>query len=116
MIDMATSLGRSGLQDWLIQRVTAVILAIYMGILIFHFIVQPDLTYPAWRGLFENTWMRYWSLLALLSLIAHAWIGVWTVSTDYVKPLWLRFPLQIIIIVALLGYLVWGVQIIWAIQ
>lgn len=59
--------------------------------------------------------MRYATLLALLSLIAHAWIGIWTVTTDYIKPLWLRLSMHGLVILALLLYVVWGVHIIWGV-
>lgn len=113
MVESATSLGRSGLQDWLVQRVSAVILTLYIGVLICYLFFYSDFSYLQWQNLFETNWMRYFSLLALLSLIAHAWVGVWTISTDYIKLLWLRLMFQIIIVMCLFYYVVWGVQIIW---
>lgn len=115
MVETATSLGRSGLQDWLIQRITAIILAIYTVFLIIYFVTHPTLQYEQWRALFDFNLMKYSSLLALLSLILHAWIGIWTVITDYIKPLLLRLSIQIIIMLALLACFVWGIQIIWRI-
>jgi len=115
MVETATSLGRSGLQDWLIQRATALILAAYTAFLLGYLIMHPSLQYETWRALFFFQPMRYVSLLAVLSLMAHAWIGIWTVSTDYVKPVTIRFFLQAMILIALLGLLLWGIQIIWSI-
>lgn len=113
MVESATSLGRSGLQDWLVQRVSAVILTLYIGVLVFYLLLHSDFNYLQWQHLFETSWMRSFSLLALLSLVAHSWVGVWTISTDYIKLLWLRLMFQIIIILSLFYYVVWGVQIIW---
>lgn len=113
MVKMATALGRSGLQDWLIQRITAVILAVYIVFILSHVFAMNVHGYHSWYELFLNPWMRAATLLALMSLIAHAWVGVWTITTDYLKPLMIRLPVQILVILALLGYFVWGIQIIW---
>jgi succinate dehydrogenase / fumarate reductase membrane anchor subunit len=53
------------------------------------------------------------TLFALFSLALHAWVGLWTVLTDYVKPLILRYLLQAIILLALFVYVVWGIFILW---
>jgi succinate dehydrogenase / fumarate reductase membrane anchor subunit len=113
MVNTATSLGRSGAQDWLIQRVSAVILAGYTLFIMAYLIFHSEHNYENWRVLFRSDWMRYSSLLALLSLIAHAWIGVWTVITDYIKPVMIRIALQLMVFLALLAYLVLGMKIIW---
>lgn len=114
MVEIATSLGRSGLQDWLIQRVTAIILALYTVFLLVYLFLNPKLSYEEWRLLFASDGMRYASFFVLLSLIAHAWIGIWTVTTDYIKPSSLRLGVQLPIIFALLGCLVWGIRILWS--
>jgi succinate dehydrogenase / fumarate reductase membrane anchor subunit len=113
MVKMATALGRSGLQDWLIQRITAVILALYLVFVWSHVFAMNVHSYHSWHALFSNPWMKGATLLALTSLIAHAWVGVWTITTDYLKPLIIRLSVQVLIILALLGYFVWGIQIIW---
>lgn len=115
MVKPATSLGRSGLQDWLIQRFSAVILAIYTAFLIGYFITHPQLQYETWHALFACKIMQYATLFALLSLILHAWVGIWTVITDYVKPLLLRLLLQVFLVVGLLICLIWGICILWSI-
>lgn len=116
MLEMTTSLGRSGLQDWLIQRVSAVILGSYFLFLLFFFIHHMPLQYETWVSLFAHAWMRYVHLLVLLALLAHAWIGVWTVTTDYLKPVMLRFPIQVFIVLGILYTLFWGVNIFWSIK
>ncbi len=120
MVTNVTSFGRSGLADWVVQRVSAVILAAYTLFLVFWFLQQADVQYTQWVALFESTGMRIFSLLALLSLVAHAWVGVWTITTDYLTPLSLgkaatavRFVVQCACMVALFVYLVWGIDILW---
>lgn len=113
MVKAATSLGRSGLQDWIIQRITAVILAVYVAFLFGYFMVNSNFDFWTWRIFLMFPLMQFATLLALLSLIAHAWIGIWTVITDYLKPVGIRLFVQSLVVVALLVYLIWGIQIIW---
>lgn len=113
MVTNITSFSRSGLSDWLIQRVSAVILLVYVLFLVGYFLCHPALDHAAWSALFQCTPMRIFSLLALLSLAAHAWIGLWTVSTDYIKPNVLRVMFQLFVILSLFAFVVWGIQVIW---
>jgi succinate dehydrogenase / fumarate reductase membrane anchor subunit len=113
MVASVTSFGRSGLYDWMIQRVTAVVLAAYTVFILGYLVLNPDLTYAQWSELFSQTCVRIFSLLALLSLGAHAWIGLWTVSTDYLKGTGIRFVFQAGCGLIMFIYVVWGVQILW---
>lgn len=121
MVSNVTALGRSGLSDWLIQRISAVILAIYSVGLLGWFVCQAPVDYATWQALNACLAMRIANTLALLAVIAHAWIGVWTILTDYVtsarlgdKGTALRILLQAIAFLWLFVSLVWGVVIIWA--
>jgi len=112
-VKAATSLGRSGLHDWIIQRISAVVLAIYT-IYVFNFLLTtPDISFQLLQALFHDEFFKVISLLALVSLISHAWIGLWTVSTDYIKPQAIRFLFQSLLILFCLYCLIWGVQILW---
>ncbi|MDV2079340.1 succinate dehydrogenase, hydrophobic membrane anchor protein [Marinobacter xestospongiae] len=112
MVSSVTNLGRSGVYDWLIQRVTAYVLALYT-IFMLGFALTTDVNYESWSALFGQTWFRIFSLLALISLGAHAWVGLWTVTTDYVKAMAPRFLIQAVCGLAMFVYIVWGVQILW---
>lgn len=72
MVTSITSFGRSGLYDWMIQRVTAVVLLAYTIFMIGYLLLNPGLDYAQWSSLFECTSMRIFTLLALLSMAAHA--------------------------------------------
>lgn len=110
-----TNFSRSGLSDWLIQRFSAVVLALYTVFVVGFLLANPGLGFAEWKELFENTAFRIFSLLALISTVAHAWIGMWTISTDYLKPAGARFVFQVICFLAVFVYLVWGIEIIWGV-
>lgn len=116
MVEIATSFGRSGLQDWLIQRVSAVVIAIYTFFLTGYFLSHTTVSYIEWRQLFSDTSMQYGSFLVLLSLLAHAWIGFWTITTDYIKHLALRLILQVLFILAVLLCLAFGIQVLFSVK
>ncbi len=113
MIHSITNLTRTGLKDWFIQRVSAVILAAYVLFLVGYLFGHSGLDYGAWKALFQCTWMRDFTLLAVLSLIAHAWIGMWTIFTDYIHCAVLRSLIQVIVVIAFLVYFVWTIAILW---
>lgn len=113
MVKNVTSLTGNGLRDWLIQRITAIILGLYFLFLLGFFIAHPQLGYIDWLRLFYHPTMQIFTFFALLSVIFHAWVGMWIVLTDYVDPPGLRLSLQVIIILALLGCLAWGILILW---
>ena len=87
MVTSVTNLSRSGLYDWMAQRVSAVVLAAYFIFLIGYLVANPGIGYAQWHELFASNWMRIFSLLALVALGAHAWVGMWTIATDYLTPM-----------------------------
>ena len=122
MVTNVTNFSRTGLYDWMAQRVSAVVLAAYFLILLGYVLFNPGLTYAEWHGLFSHTAMRIFSLLALVALSVHAWVGMWTISTDYLTPMALgkaatvvRFLFQAVCGIAMFAFFVWGVQILWGI-
>lgn len=115
MVKSVTSLTGNGLRDWLIQRVTAVILALYTLFLVGFLMLHQPMTYDLWADLYDNVLMRVFTFFALLSMVYHTWVGVWTVLTDYIKCACLRLILLVLAMLALLGYMVWGVMIVWGI-
>ena len=102
-----------GLRDWLAQRVTAVVMAIYTLVLLTALLGLPRLDYPHWKALWELPIMRFATVLFALSLLLHAWVGMRNIFMDYIKPLALRLTLFALVIVALVTYGAWTVQILW---
>lgn len=120
MVTNVTNFSRSGLFDWMAQRVSAVVLAVYFLFLIGYLVVNPGLQFDQWQALFQSGWMRIFSLLALVALAVHAWVGMWTISTDYLTNMAIgksatavRFIFQAACGIAMFAFFVWGVQILW---
>jgi succinate dehydrogenase / fumarate reductase membrane anchor subunit len=103
-----------GLRDWAVQRVTGGIIAVYSLFLAGVLLMQPALDFITWRSLFAHTWMRVPSFVCLLAVYVHAWIGMRDILMDYVKPTTLRLCMQVVVIVSLVAYTVWTVQILWS--
>ncbi len=112
MVDQ-TKHSRSGLFEWLVQRSTAVIVGVYAIFLMVYLLDHVAANYSSWHALYANSWMRIFTVIVVLSVIWHAWIGLWTVFTDYVKSKMLRLILEVIVILLLLGYLIWVLDILW---
>lgn len=102
-----------GLKDWIIQRATAIIMALYTVLFLAVVgAVGPD-TFEAWRGIFAGGFMKFMTSLFFISLFYHAWIGVRDIWMDYAKPDGLRLILMIATAAVLVGYAGWAVQILW---
>lgn len=115
MVKSVLGVNHQGLTDWLIQRVSAIVMAIYSIGLIAFFMTHSGLTFSDWHDLFTHMWMKIATLLFLLSLLFHAWVGMWTIFTDYVKPFVLRLVLHVIVLLALVAFFFEGAMILWSI-
>lgn len=102
-----------GTRDWLGQRFTAVILVLYTLYLLFSVLTVPTLSYGTWYGLFLSPFMKIATLLAMLALLYHAWVGIRDVLMDYIRPTWIRLLLETATVVLLVGYAFWAVIILW---
>ncbi|MDD5330990.1 MAG: succinate dehydrogenase, hydrophobic membrane anchor protein [Sulfuricella sp.] len=116
MVERVVTGAHYGLRDWLMQRVTAVAMALYAVFLTAFLLTHQPLQYADWSGLFHHPWMRLASLLFLLSLYLHAWVGVRDILMDYVHPVALRLAAEVLAILVLVAYAAWSVQILWGLQ
>jgi succinate dehydrogenase / fumarate reductase, membrane anchor subunit len=107
-------LGGTGLRDWLTQRVSAVYLGAYVAFLTIYFLMHSNLSYDQWQMLFSSLWMQIGTILALVFIGLHAWIGLSIVATDYIKPACIRLGVLGLVLIALFAYIVWGIAILWS--
>jgi succinate dehydrogenase / fumarate reductase, membrane anchor subunit len=102
-----------GLKDWIAQRATALIMAVYTLILLATLGAIGPSNYDAWRAIFSNGFMQFMTFLFFISLFWHAWIGMRDIWMDYIWIDGLRLVLMIATIAALVGYAGWAVKILW---
>jgi succinate dehydrogenase / fumarate reductase membrane anchor subunit len=103
-----------GLRDWLVQRITAAVMAVYSVLFAALLVTCAPGGYGDWRALFASQWMRLATFVFFLGLLWHAWIGMRDILMDYVKPTAARLSLQVLTLIALAGYAGWAIQILWS--
>ena len=102
-----------GLFDWLVQRLSAVVMVAYTLLLLLVLARMPQIDYVHWKALWNVPVMRYCTALFLLALYLHAWVGLRDIFMDYIKDAGLRLTLYVFTVIALLWYAIWSVQILW---
>jgi succinate dehydrogenase / fumarate reductase membrane anchor subunit len=102
-----------GLTDWLLQRLTAVVMTAYTLLILGIALWNGGLDYALWRALFTNDAFRLATFLFMVALVYHAWIGVRDIYMDYFKSTAIRLTLEAASVVVLIAYLGWTIQILW---
>lgn len=106
-----TGSAHTGLGEWLLQRLSAVYMGVFVIYLVLRFAIDPISDYLTWRDWFLAGPVRIGFALFFVSTLIHAWIGARSVFMDYLKPVWLRFVAQIATGTGLLVLTLWLVQI-----
>lgn len=104
-----------GLRDWLLQRISAIVMALYSVAFLLCFLPRLPLNFEEWHAWFAHPVGKIATLLFMLSLLLHAWVGVRDIFMDYIKPFGLRFSLQVLVILLLLVYALWAVALLWSV-
>ncbi|MFT3954802.1 MAG: succinate dehydrogenase, hydrophobic membrane anchor protein [Piscinibacter sp.] len=102
-----------GLRDWLAQRITAALMALFTLALIVQILLPGEMGYDKWAGIFSRQWMKVLTFVVIVSLLYHVWVGMRDVWMDYVKPVAIRLVLQVFTIVWLVGCAGWAIQVLW---
>jgi len=102
-----------GLRDWLAQRITAALMALFTLVVIVQVLLPGEMGYDKWAGIFGRQWMKVLTFVTIVSLLYHAWVGMRDVWMDYIKPVAIRLALQVFTIVWLVGCAGWAIQVLW---
>ena len=102
-----------GLRDWLSQRVTASLMALFTLVVIVQVLLPGEMGYDKWAGIFSHQWMKVLTFVVIVALAVHAWVGIRDIWMDYVKPVAVRLLLQVATIVWLVGCMGWAIQVLW---
>ena len=123
LVTNVTSFGRSGLADFVLQRVSAVVLGLYGLCLAGFFAVTPNVDHAALVGFLDSLTMKAFTTLAVVALAMHAWIGMWTVGTDYVRRHYFGrghtvylATYQVVCLGAIFVYVLWPLSVVWQIS
>ena len=105
-----------GLRDWLSQRITGGLMALFTIILLAQLIfTRGPIGYDLWAGIFAAQWMKVLTFSVIVALLYHVWVGMRDIWMDYVQPVAIRLVLQIFTIVWLVGCAGWAIQVLWKI-
>ena len=103
-----------GLRDWLGQRVTGVLMALFTLIVMAQvMLTKGRIGYEQWAGIFSPQWMKVLTFATIIALLYHAWLGMREIWMDYIEPVSIRLALQVFAIVWLVGCAGWAVQVLW---
>lgn len=103
-----------GTRDWLAQRATAVLMALFTLVVLAKVLfTSGPVSYESWAGIFHPQWMKMLTFATILGLVYHVWVGMRDVLMDYVKPVGIRLALQVLVIVWLVGCAGWAIQVLW---
>jgi succinate dehydrogenase / fumarate reductase membrane anchor subunit len=102
-----------GLRDWLSQRVTAALMALFTLVVLAQVLFGPKMGYDRWAQIFASQWMKVLTFVVIVALAWHVWVGVRDIWMDYVKPVAVRLVLQVFTIAWLVGCAGWAVQVLW---
>jgi succinate dehydrogenase / fumarate reductase membrane anchor subunit len=103
-----------GLRDWLAQRVTAALMALFTVLVLAQVIFSKGpVGYDQWAGIFSSQWMKALTFTVIMAMLFHVWLGMRDIWMDYIKPVGLRLALQVFTIVWLVACAGWGIQVLW---
>lgn len=113
MVNRVVTGAHYGIRDWLVQRMSAIVMAVTAVVIVIGVWSHSPNTYVLWKGLLGRWWM--WASVTLFTLgaLLHAWVGVRDILMDYIKPTGIRLTAEVVVILALVYYAVWALQILW---
>ena len=103
-----------GLRDWLAQRITAALMALFTLIVLAQILfTRGPIGYDKWAGMFSAQWMKVLTFTVIIAMLYHVWVGMRDIWMDYVKQVGLRLGLQVLTIVWLIACAGWAIQVLW---
>ena len=103
-----------GTGDWLAQRVTAALTALFTLVLLVQVIFsRGPIGYNTWSSIFASQWMKVLTFTVILATLYHVWVGMRDIWMDYIKPVAIKLPLEVLTIVWLVACAGWAIQVLW---
>ena len=76
---------------WYTQRYTSIIILCYLIYILSFIFTNQDINFFSWSDFFLSFQVRFLSSIVFLVIVLHAFIGLWTVGTDYLTKRTLGF-------------------------
>ncbi len=99
------------MKSWLLQRFTAVYMALFFVYFIAALLIAPSESYEEWQVWMRSTPMALATTLFFFALLGHAWVGLRDVFLDYIKPFVLRLVLLNLLAIGMIVMALWVVRI-----
>ena len=101
----------TGMRAWLVQRLSAVYMAIFSVATVITLVVTPISGYQDWLSLMAQPVVAAACSLFVIALLLHSWVGIRDVILDYVPSLTLRLILLSLLGAWLMLLGLWAVRI-----
>ena len=96
-----------GLRAWLLQRFTAVYLTVYLIAAVVWLMSRDTLGYTDWHNGFAQPWLGVATVIFVMAMLLHVWVGIRDVLIDYVHAVSLRLLFMAATALVLLGSMLW---------
>lgn len=103
----------TGLRAWLVQRVSAVYMLLFIVYFLIRLVTDPPRSYSEWHGWMMHSSVSIATGVFFAALLAHVWIGVRDVIMDYIHPVALRVSVLTLLGFGLMAMGLWVAQIFW---
>ena len=100
-----------GLRPWVIQRVSAIYIVLFILYSASCFFTADVITYESWKAWLNNPFNTTVVGIFVIALLFHAWIGMRDVALDYVHNIMLRIFILALLIGVLIGCGLWVFRI-----
>ena len=101
----------SGFKAWLVQRITAVMLAVFTLYAFFYLVWFTPQSFMQWQSWVLSTPVLLGFLLLVLFTLVHAWVGIRDVLIDYVSHTGVRLVLLSLVGVMIAACGLWALLI-----
>jgi succinate dehydrogenase / fumarate reductase membrane anchor subunit len=110
---------RRGLDMWLLQRASALYMALFLLVSVGCVFLSAPFSFETWQLMFNPLAVKVATLLFVTALLVHGWIGLREIFIDYLhctRCLLLRLALYFAFATLYLACLVWTVDILWSVK
>lgn len=101
----------TGLRAWLLQRISAIYMLLFIIFFLAHFLVESPDSYQAWHGWMMSSGVNIATATFFAALLLHVWVGVRDVLMDYIHPLALRVSALTLLGIGLMAMMAWVMRI-----